>query len=256
MNRDLSSYSDDEFILALTKHAKSLISPAHLTTDGPRKAVLLGGQSGAGKTTLHGIFQEKLDGNAIVINGDEFRKSHPNFTLLQAKYGKESVSHTAPWSGQMTEALIDKLSKLGYNLIIEGTLRTSEVPLRTATLLRERGYEVSLALMAVKPDISLLSCQIRFEEMRIAGTTPRATDPKHHGQIVRGIVENLKTLEESGAFDQVYLYTRSEECLYPTEGATASAVLQNHLFGAWSEEELAHRRHLEQRLNMLKGSAS
>ena len=38
----------------------------------------------------------------------------------------------------MTEALIDSLSRIGYNLVIAGTLRTAEVPLKTAELLRQR----------------------------------------------------------------------------------------------------------------------
>ena len=60
----------------------------------------------------------------------------------------------------MVEELVDQLSRLKYNLVVEGTLRTADVPLGTARLLRERGYGVSLALMAVKPEISLLSCQL------------------------------------------------------------------------------------------------
>lgn len=42
--------------------------------------------------------------------------------------------------GAMAEALIDRLSNERYNFIIEGTLRTSSAPLRTARLLRGRGY--------------------------------------------------------------------------------------------------------------------
>lgn len=108
----------------------------------------------------------------------------------------------------MTETLVDYFSSLSYNLVIEGTLRTSEVPLASATLLCERGYDVSLALMAVKPEISLVSCQLRYEQMRISGTTPRATDPAHHRKIVDQIVSNLAVLEESGMFDGIYLYNR------------------------------------------------
>ena len=76
---------------------------------------------------------------------------------------------------------------------------------------RERGYDVSLALMAVKPEISLVSCQLRYEQMRLAGTAPRATDPAHHRKIVDQIVRNLAVLEDSGMFDQIYLYNRSRE---------------------------------------------
>ena len=114
----------------------------------------------------------------------------------------------------MTEALIDEFSRVGHNLIVEGTLRTAEVPLKTATLLRSHGYRVSLALMAVKPEISLVSCQIRYELcMRIAGTIPRAVDPKHHDRIVRDIVSNLSALEQSGLFDEVRLFSRTREML-------------------------------------------
>ena len=57
---------------------------------------------------------------------------------LQRIYGDEAVNYTAPWAGRMTEALIDSLSRIGYNLVIESTLRTAEVPLKTAELLRQR----------------------------------------------------------------------------------------------------------------------
>lgn len=63
--------------------------------------------------------------------------------------------------------------------------------------------------MAVKPEISLVSCQLRYEQMRLAGTMPRATDPVHHRKIVDQIVRNLAVLEDSGMFDQIHLYNRA-----------------------------------------------
>lgn len=232
---------------------KSLAGCNPMVGENP-KAILLGGQSGAGKTTLHDIFREELNDNVIVVNGDVYRRYHPSFHELQARYGKECVDHTAKWSGKMTEALIDCFSSLKYNLIVEGTLRTSEVPLRSASLLRERGYGVSLALMAVKPEISLISCQLRCEQMRLAGTTPRATDPECHRKMVSQIVENLSVLEDSGAFEEVYLYTRSRECLHPIEASSikASDVLSNVLFGEWSDEERGHYSKLKARLETLQ----
>lgn len=192
--------------------------------------------------------------NAVVVNGDEYRSLHPRYREFDKRYGADSVEHTAAWAGRMTEELITVLSRLGYNLIVEGTLRTAEVPLATAKLLRERGYGVSLAIMAVKPEISLLSCQIRYEQMRIAGTIPRATDPAHHNKIVRDIVGNLAVLEASGLFDGVELYNRSRELLYPREGdeRSASEVLKDTLFGAWTPDELRHRAFLEDYLERLR----
>ena len=260
---NLAVYSEAEFQHELSVAMKrSLLSYPSTPSDRPC-AFLLGGQSGAGKTKLHKILSAEFGGDAIVINGDEYRSLHPRYRELDAAYGPEAVSHTAPWAGKMTEALIDAFSTLGYNLIIEGTLRTAEVPLKTAKLLRERGYAVSLALMAVKPEISLVSCQIRYEMMRLAGTIPRATDSAHHNKIVNEIVSNVATLEQSGLFDDVRLYTRAGECVYPAddtalgegEPSSASAALRSALFGPWTEEESLHLKYLHNKLSALKRRA-
>ena len=252
----IDDYSRASFELRCKEQIASILeNPLVVPSDCPR-AILLGGQSGAGKTTLHLVYKEQLEGNAIVINGDEYRKLHPNFAEIQERYGVEAPTHTAAWSGAMVEALIDAFSLQGYNLVVEGTLRTSEVPLKTATLLRERGYSVSLAIMAVKPEITLISCQIRYEMMRIAGTTPRAVDPEHHASIVKDIVSNLAALDGSGLFDRIELYSRAGACLLgadcPTGDPGASAVLADTLFGEWTSEELAHYNRLRERLGELQ----
>lgn len=250
----LERYSDEAFHGELQKVVGALVIGACLVPSDNPQAVLLGGQSGAGKTTLHNVFRNALDGNVIVVNGDEYRSFHPRYKQLCAQYGIDAPAHTAAWAGRMVEAVIDALSIMGYNLVIEGTLRTSDVPLRTAALLRGRGYGVSLALMAVKPEISLVSCQLRYEQMRIAGTEPRAVDPAHHLLIVESIVDNLKVLEDSGMFGNISLYSRSERCLFSSadgEGR-ASDALRDILFGDWTEEERKHHAYLEQRLEEAK----
>ena len=251
------SYTQEEFRRARKKIVEKLLVPSALRPVDSPTAFLLGGQSGAGKTTLHGVLRDRLDDNAIVITGDEYRAKHPRYREFDREYGPESVNHTAEWAGRMTEELIDTLSRKGYNLIIEGTLRTAEVPTKTATLLRERGYAVSLALMAAQPEISLISCQIRYEEMRIAGTVPRATDPAHHNKIVHDIVGNLAVLERSGLFDEVFLCNRARACLFPreVERRPASEVLHEALFGGWTDEERQHKEALELRLARLRARA-
>ena len=155
---DLESYSDREFLAALKPLIGTLVIDKRLAPSDNPRAVLLGGQSGAGKTTLHDVFLALEESNAIVINGDDYRSVHPRFRQICAQYGIDSPAHTAAWAGRMVEAIVDALSIMGYNLIIEGTLRTSEVPLKTARLLRDRGYSVSLALMAVKACSTISAC--------------------------------------------------------------------------------------------------
>ena len=254
MSAGIDWYSSNQFESARSETMKKMLINSLIAPVAEPRAFLLGGQSGAGKSALHRICGQMLDGNAIVINGDEFRRSHPHFNEIQERYGVDAPAHTAKWSGAMTEALIDSFSLQHYNLIIEGTLRTSEVPLGTARLLRGRDYAVALAIMAVKPEISLVSCQIRYEMMRIAGTVPRATDPAHHDKIVHDIVDNLSTLEDSGLFEQVLIYNRAGAQLFPASGGTQSAseTLRDAIFGSWSEEEQVHYENLQRQLQELR----
>ncbi|CNZ84948.1 zeta toxin family protein [Streptococcus pneumoniae] len=119
---EIQDYTDSEFKHALARNLRSL-------TRGKKSskqpiAILLGGQSGAGKTTIHRIKQKEFQGNIVIIDGDSFRSQHPHYLELQQEYGKDSVEYTKYFAGKMVESLVRELSHLGYNLLIEGTLRT------------------------------------------------------------------------------------------------------------------------------------
>lgn len=246
-------FTEEEFAEKFQLIMKILLSEAQLVPPKHPRAVLLGGQSGAGKTMLHEVCLKKMDGGGLVINGDDYRSYHPRFQELYAEDGLEVATQTASWTGKMVEELIKALSHMGYNLVIEGTMRTFQVPMQTARFLKSRGYDVSLAIMAVKPEISFISCQIRHELMRIAGTTPRATDPSHHNRIVADIIENLRVLEQSHLFKEICLYSRSKTLLFPNENEVKSAteVLREVLFGEWTIEERQHYAFLQSKLDSM-----
>ncbi|WP_193698286.1 zeta toxin family protein, partial [Streptococcus pneumoniae] len=143
-------------------------------------------------------------------------------------------------AGKMVEHLVDELSKDGYHLLIEGTLRTTEVPRKTAQLLKSRGYQVSLALIATKPELSYLSTLIRYEEVYAENPSQaRATPKEHHDGIVEHLVDNLRELETDKLFDQIQIYQRDKRCVYDsdTDDGSAADVLQDCLFGKWSKVE-------------------
>ena len=152
----------------------------------------------------------------------------------------------------LLEAVVQN-TEMGKNTLEQIVPMTDDTQFK-AELLRQRGYGVSLALMAVKPEISLVSCQIRYEEMRVAGTMPRATDPAHRNKIIDQIVSNLGVLEASGMFDEIALYDRSQTRLFPREGAGDSAeeALRTILFGPWTSEERRHYNELKAKLEQLR----
>lgn len=235
---EIQDYTDSEFKHALARNLRSL-------TRGKKSskqpiAILLGGQSGAGKTTIHRIKQKEFQGNIVIIDGDSFRSQHPHYLELQQEYGKDSVEYTKVFAGKMVESLVTELSHLGYNLLIEGTLRTIDVPKKTAQLLKSRGYEVQLALIATKPKLSYLSTLIRYEELyAINPNQARATPKEHHDFIVNHLVDNTRQLEELAIFERIQIYQRDRSCVYDSKENTTSAseVLQECLFGKWSKVE-------------------
>lgn len=234
----LEEFSQDDFDLALKRTIRSLTRGK--TTSVSPKAILLGGQSGAGKTTIHRIEQKEFQGNIIIIDGDSYRSLHPNYLALHEEYGKDSVDYTKGFAGKMVEHLVDELSKQGYHLLIEGTLRTTEVPRKTARLLNSRGYQVSLALIATKPELSYLSTLIRYEEVYAMNPNQaRATPKEHHDGIVDHLVDNLRELENDKLFGQIQIYQRDRTCVYDskTDEGSAADVLQECLFGKWSKVE-------------------
>lgn len=179
------------------------------------KAYLLGGQSGSGKSALQVLVRKELNKNVVIIDGDTFRSQHPNAKEITEKYGKEDVKYTAKFAGQMVEQLVEVLSDQNYNLLIEGTLRTTDVPLKTATLLKEKGYDTELLVMVVNPAISYLSTISRYEKLYAQNhEIARATPKEHHDLIVEHLPNNLEELKKRSVFSNIRMYKRSGEEIY------------------------------------------
>ena len=201
----LDEFSQGDFERASKRLVRSLTRGK--TTSSQPKAILLGGQSGAGKTTIHRVKQREFQGNLIIIDGDSYRSFHPNYLGLQEKYGKDSVDYTKVF---------------------------------TAQLLTTRGYQVSLALIATKPELSYLSTLIRYEELYVINPRQaRATPKAHHDGIVEHLVENLRELEKDQLFRQIQIYQRDQSCVYDSQvdQTSAAEVLQECLFGKWTKVE-------------------
>ena len=238
--QDITSYSSEDFDKALERTIDLLTFNKNISS-APH-AVILGGQSGAGKTTIHRVKMIETKGNYIVIDGDSYRAQHPYFRELQEKYGVDSVDYTKVFAGKMVEAVIDKLSSLKYNLIIEGTLRSAAVPINTATLLKSKGYTVDFCLIATKPELSYLTTQLRYLEMMIVDPLQaRATPKDHHDGIVKSLVSNSNELEQSGLFESIQVYKRDLEQVYNSKLSTESVgtVVDKILFGPWTSDEYA-----------------
>ena len=237
-NSSIEMYTEEDFNRALQVTLK-MLTYNKIPSVKPH-TIILGGQSGAGKTSIHRVKMTESQGHYIVIDGDSYRSLHPHFRELQAKYGAQSVDYTKKFAGRMVESVIDALSNGHYNLIVEGTLRSAQVPIKTATILKDKGYTVDFCLIATKPELSYLTTQIRYLEMLITDPLQaRATPKEHHDGIVQNLVENMQLIEESQLFDSVQVYTRDLQRVYDsnTDTLPVESVVEHILFGPWTYDE-------------------
>ena len=208
----MDKFSDEEFQKKYLKIKKKLVANKN-SVEIP-KVFVLGGQPGAGKSTLTARIEENIDKNIIAINGDDFRSSHPNYDDLIKNYGDDSVLYTQKFSNAITEKLIEDLGDKKYNLIVEGTLRTSEVPLKTSRLLHDKGYNTNLSIVCVKPEFSYLGTLERYQSMKENRLIARATPKEAHDNVVTNFAENLSKIYLEKEFDNIEIFTREGKCLY------------------------------------------
>ena len=177
----------------------------------------------------------------ISISGDDFREYHPKFKEINLEHGREVSKYTQQWFGAITEKLIEALGKEKYNLIIEGTLRTAELPIKEATRFKKLGYEVGLNVVAVKGEKSRLGTIQRYEEMIKQGKTPRMTPKEHHDLVVNSIGDNLETIYNSKLFDDIRLFDRENNLLYSykeSSDVSPKDILDKEFSRKWEKEEI------------------
>lgn len=209
----INDFNSIEFDLIFKKILNDHISN-NIKNEKEPKAYILGGQPGAGKSRLNNHVQKINSGNIVIINGDEYRKSHPNFDKIVEKYGIDFPKYTSNFSSQVTEKLIEVLSDKKYNLCIEGTLRTTTVPINTCNLLKSKGYNVELDIMATKEKISYLSTQLRYYNFLSKGMIARATPKEHHDMVVKSICTNLNEIYNKKVFDDIKIFNRELEIIF------------------------------------------
>lgn len=181
--------------------------------DEKPKAYILGGQPGAGKSTLQTHIENNYP-NTVAINGDEYRRRHPHYDEIYEKYGDDAANHTQPFANAVASALVNKLSTDGYNIVIEGTCRRADVPLKTCRDLKEKGYEVELMIICCDKQVAWQSTIDRYNMMQAQGHRPRAVPRDKFEETVEKLPDNVDFLFQTGEFAEITLYNRNMDELY------------------------------------------
>lgn len=234
MERD---FTEQEFDTRY-QEIKDIITVGKYPEGHGKTVFVLGGQPGSGKSSFYS--NSNLE-NYIPINGDDYRKFHPKLEYFEHTDVDEYVARTQYFINRVSNRLINELSREGYNLIIEGTLRTAEISIKTCNLLKGRHYESNLVVIACSAEEAWKSTIERANLMKKKGEIPRLVPIDKYNETVQCIANNIQYIKEENCFDSIRIIDRDGKILYDISDAVEPwQILSDKLkLGEWN-------RHLEQ----------
>lgn len=182
-------------------------------------AVIFGGQPGAGKSRAVDDAVEELDrkGGAVQIIGDELRGYHPSYARLLAQDDKTAAFYTDRDTGKWVEKCIAHAKQQRINVVIEGTMRNSDVVAATTHDFREAGYFIDARALAVNFRLSEQGILQRYENQKLDRGTGRMTTEKAHRDAYDGMPVTIERIERDKLADRLTLYRRGGEPIYTNE---------------------------------------
>lgn len=138
---------------------------ANATPQERPKAIILGGQPGAGKGTLAERTRIELDGDAVTIDPDALREQDPRLAKFRSEYPYEWSSKTHSFASESADRLLEATSAQKKNLVFDTTLSNGKwASEELIPDLRAKGYDVEIRVVASPKLESELGVDKRFTD--------------------------------------------------------------------------------------------
>ncbi|HTJ59460.1 MAG TPA: zeta toxin family protein [Devosiaceae bacterium] len=182
-------------------------------------AVFFGGQPGSGKSAALDWAAGELAGRggAVQIIGDDLREYHPANARLMREDDKIAAFYTGPDSGRWVEKAMAYAREQRFNVIIEGTMRDSNVVAATMKGFREAGYEIDARVLAVSFKLSEQGIYQRYEHQKATRDQGRMTTPEAHQAAYDGLPATVGRIEVEKLADRLTVYRRAGVPIYENE---------------------------------------
>lgn len=215
------------------KDAKSFENP---------EIFILGGQPGAGKSTLIKYLQDSGQAkDCLIINGDEYRNYHPKVNEIFAKYPEQMAEITDVDVRDWTQRVFAKAIENRNNIIFEGTMRTNQI-CNTIKNLHNQGYKININVLSVNYYESKLSIYSRYEDLLDKGEIARYSPPEAHDETYTQMLKTLQQIEDERYFDTITIYDRDKRIVLRSDNNSPKinsvfAILA-HRDRVWSQSKL------------------
>jgi len=180
------------------------------------RAILLGGQPGAGKSELaaEAVRELKPSGGAVVIDADRMREENPRYKALSKEDPQNAADRTQKEAGEWATRLTMTAAENHRNLVVDGTMRSPDNIRDLTTRLKSEGYEVEARVLAVSAETSITRARLRFEEQVAERGTGRFVNQTQHDNAYEGMPKTVGTLERDKLVDAVRVYDANQRPIY------------------------------------------
>ena len=217
----------EDRILELTKNIDTQVEP---------KAYVLGGQPGSGKSAYAREILLK-DDSFVFINGDDLREYHPNYYMYLRRDDKNAADLTQSVVNYWIEKLITYCFDKKLNIIVEGTMRSQSVPLKTVEILLAANYNVSVVVLAVPYELSLASMNFRYTETKKLVGHARYSKKESHDEAYKNLPDSLKAILDQNLFEEFVVVERVGEEIYPkTFTKENKSEIESYFFSSRNRE--------------------
>jgi predicted ABC-type ATPase len=186
---------------------------------------VLGGQPGSGKSGLTEICKEELAlaraPFPAIINGDDYRQSHPRSYEIYQAGEKRYSERTDPDARLWTSRLLASAVKNRRNIIFEGTMRNKEPLMSTIKDFKAKGYGIHIMVMSTKSEFSILGIVSRYIDQKGKNGFGRWVSAESHDEAYKNLPETVKAIETGSPIDSIRLYNRDGKLLAEKELETA-----------------------------------
>ena len=221
---------------------RKVLSESNVTPQDKPQGILLGGQPGAGKSYGTMEIKKRLDNNVLIINGDEFRTFHKYYKEIYQEYGKDASKHTRDFAGEMVAKVRDRAIQERFNIVIEGTFRSVDVPLKELENFKNQGYKSEVVICTCPKELSWQSTLKRAEELEKTGMQPRYVPKEHHDLVTEVLAKNVKAIYDTGLVSNLEIYSREKQLFHSQKDSPnkIEQVINNELNGLNQKKNLAN----------------
>ncbi|GAB3946617.1 hypothetical protein GCM10029976_074450 [Kribbella albertanoniae] len=210
------------------------------------RAMLLGGQPAAGKTTTQRLVHAALGPDHVAsYDGDDNAAVHPRYDALRREHGIEGhdMASKALNNGDKSELHWASMKHLRegepqYDVLASHPLAREEWAKQWVNGFKEQGYRVSVAYVATNHANSTIGLAERYQNGVDNEGGGRWLDPDLHDQFYNEMPDTAQALESEGLVDDIYVVDRDGNVLY-----------ENHrdADGNWEQEPAVKQAILDER---------